>query len=277
MTAKKHLVLIHGTWSNNEVWKQVAEEFRQRGFTVHTPVLRHHELPAIEGAKYVGNISLLDYINDLCAFVSSLDAPPILVGHSLGGFLAQHVAARCQHRALVLLSPAPVPPIFGVYPWALFIFASYFLRWGFWRKPMLPPSWLVWKLAIANEQPLHIQQESLLAASADSGRSYFELIFWFLDKRRVARLDSKKIKSPVLVLGGENDRTINPRIARQTAALYARSSYAEIPSCGHMMIIGQPVSKVMQHIDRWLNEFGLAQQGAAPDPHASASLRRGVG
>lgn len=142
---------------------------------------------------------------------------------------------------------------------------------------MLPPSWLVWKLAIANEQPLHIQQESLLAASADSGRSYFELIFWFLDKRRVARLDSKKIKSPVLVLGGENDRTINPRIARQTAALYARSSYAEIPSCGHMMIIGQPVSKVMQHIDRWLNEFGLAQQGAAPDPHASASLRRGVG
>lgn len=252
MTAKNHLVLIHGTWVNDRIWKQMADEFRQRGFTVHTPVLRYHELSVIDSAKHLGNVSLLEYIDDLCAFVHALDEPPILVGHSLGGFLAQHVAARCQHRGLVLLSPAPIPPIFGVYPWALFIFARYFLRWGFWRKSMLPPSWSVWKSAIGNEQPLHIQQEQLKSTCADSGRAYFELVFWFLDKHRVARLDPKVIKAPVLVFGGEKDRTINPRISRQTAALYEQGSYVEIPSCGHMMIVGRPVDTIMQHIDTWV-------------------------
>ena len=45
--------------------------------------------------------------------IAGLDAPPILVGHSMGGLLAQMLAARRDVAALILLAPsAPwgVPP-----------------------------------------------------------------------------------------------------------------------------------------------------------------------
>ncbi|PJE43122.1 MAG: alpha/beta hydrolase [Pseudomonas sp.] len=252
MNCHNHIVLIHGTWANDQIWRQMADEFRCRGFTVHTPVLRHHDLPLEEGALLIGNVGLQDYVDDLCTFVQSLDSVPIIVGHSLGGLLAQLVAARCRHKALVLLAPGPIPPIFGAYPWALRIFARYFLRWGFWRKPLFPPNWKTWEKGIANRQPLIIQREHFSQLCADSGRVYFQMVFWFLDRNHAARLDPKEICAPVLVLCGEDDRTVNPRIARQTAALYRNGRYVELPSCGHLLIVGRYVEAVMCHIDRWL-------------------------
>ena len=37
----------------------------------------------------VASLSLRDYTDDLVAFVNSLDSPPLLIGHSMGGLLAQ--------------------------------------------------------------------------------------------------------------------------------------------------------------------------------------------
>lgn len=120
---------------------------------------------------------------------------------------------------------------------------------------MLPPSMWIWKAAIANGHPAKLQEETLNAASCDSGRSYFELILWFLDTRRAAYLEPKKIQTPVLVFGGENDRTVNPRIAKRTAELYPKGVYLEIPLTGHLMIVGEPCADIMGNIDRWLSEL----------------------
>ena len=93
----KHVVLIHGTWLRGDSWVDTRAEFEQRGYTVYTPTLRFHDLPFEEGAKKVGPVSLRDYADDLVALVESLDSPPLLIGHSLGGLVAQLVAARTQH------------------------------------------------------------------------------------------------------------------------------------------------------------------------------------
>ncbi|KZS60640.1 hypothetical protein A4G26_11425 [Mycobacterium kansasii] len=46
----EHVVLIHGVWGTADGWAPARAAFEQRGFTVHTPTLRHHELPLQEGA-----------------------------------------------------------------------------------------------------------------------------------------------------------------------------------------------------------------------------------
>jgi Alpha/beta hydrolase family len=78
----KHVVLIHGSWSRGEQLAPARAAFEERGYTAHTPTLRHHELPSHEGAMKVASLSLRDYTDDLVAFVNSLDSPPLLVGHS---------------------------------------------------------------------------------------------------------------------------------------------------------------------------------------------------
>ena len=91
MADTKHVVLIHGSWGRGELWASARAAFEERGYTAHTPTLRHHELPLHEGAMKIASLSLRDYTDDLVAFVTSLASPPLLVGHSMGGLLAQLV------------------------------------------------------------------------------------------------------------------------------------------------------------------------------------------
>jgi nucleotide-binding universal stress UspA family protein len=113
MADTKHVVLIHGSWSRGEQLAPARTAFEERGYTAHTPTLRHHELPMQEGAMKIASLSLRDYTDDLVTFVNSLDCPPLLIGHSTGGLLAQLVAARTRHAGLVAACPAPAVGILG--------------------------------------------------------------------------------------------------------------------------------------------------------------------
>jgi len=54
----------------------------------------------------LGTTSLLDYAEDIENEIRKLDAKPIIMGHSMGGLLAQILGSRGLARALVLLTPA---------------------------------------------------------------------------------------------------------------------------------------------------------------------------
>lgn len=49
MSDTNDVVLIHGSRSRGEQWTPARGAFEERGYTVHTPTLRHHELPLHEG------------------------------------------------------------------------------------------------------------------------------------------------------------------------------------------------------------------------------------
>lgn len=49
-----------------------------------------------------------EYTDDLVALVDSLESPPLVVGLSLGGLLAQLVATRTLHAGVV--AACPIPP-----------------------------------------------------------------------------------------------------------------------------------------------------------------------
>lgn len=100
----KHIVLIHGTWCNGNVWGEFATDLEKLGFTVHTPSLRYHDLPYDEAFEKVGAVSLTDYVDDLVALVESLPETPILLGHSLGCLLAQLVAERVTVEGMILMT-----------------------------------------------------------------------------------------------------------------------------------------------------------------------------
>ncbi|MDT5303453.1 MAG: hypothetical protein QOG79_6768 [Mycobacterium sp.] len=140
MTDNKHVVLIHGAWSRGEQLALVRGAFEERGYTAHTPTLRHHELALNEGAAKIASLSLRDYTDDLVSFVNSLDSPPLLVGHSMGGLVAQLVAARTRHTGLVAACPGSVAGIFGTTPTNLRMSLPSFLQLRPWAKPVYPPT-----------------------------------------------------------------------------------------------------------------------------------------
>src|SRR6516165_6884949 len=111
----RDVVLIHGASEVGEHLTEMRHHFEQRDWTVHTPTLRHHDENAPDQAKLVGGVSLREYVADLTDLTRTLDTP-LIGGFSLGGLIAQLVAARTPHRGLFCLAPSPAPGMRGPLP-----------------------------------------------------------------------------------------------------------------------------------------------------------------
>jgi pimeloyl-ACP methyl ester carboxylesterase len=252
MADTKHVLLIHGTWLRGDSWADTRAAFEQRGYTVHTPTLRFHDLPLDEGAKKVGSVSLRDYADDFVGLVESLDSAPLLLGHSLGGLIAQLVAARVPHAGLVAACTAPAAGVFAMYPSTARIFGLHYLKGRPWDKPLHPASWKVFRSYISNTHSDSEARDIYAGLVCDSGRVYCEMVFPWLDRAKAATVDFAAITTPVLTIGAEDDRTVNPRVPRTTASRYRQGSYVEIPRSDHLVFVGESLPATMSRIDDWM-------------------------
>jgi pimeloyl-ACP methyl ester carboxylesterase len=252
MTDTKHVVLIHGNWSRGEQLAAARSAFEERGYTAHTPTLRHHELPINDGAMQIASLSLRDYTDDLVKFVNTLDSPPLLVGHSMGGLLAQLVAARTRHTGLVAACPAPAPGINASTPANRRMARPYFLRLRPWAKPVRPPNFEQFREWVANTQTEDTAREIHDGLVCESGRAQCEVLLSALKLSKVTAVDYAAVTTPVLVIGGECDRIVPPKAVRETAARYRRGTAIELAQSDHMMFSGAALAVTMGHIDDWI-------------------------
>ena len=255
MADTKQVVLIHGTWARGDSWGPARAAFEERGYTVHTPTLRHHELPLQEGAMKIAPLSMRDYTDDLVALTDSLDSPPLIVGLSLGGLLAQLVAARTRHAGVVAACPIPaagfIPNPTAVRN-AVTLVGRHFLQPRPWAKPLYPPTWERFRRSVANAQTEETAREFFADLVCESGRAYCEAAFPYLDRGKATTVNFAAVTTPVLVIRGEHDRGIPPQVAPWTAARYQRGTYVEVPRADHLVFFGEALPVTMGHIDDWI-------------------------
>ena len=108
---KNPVLMIHGAFCGPWSLEGLQQKFQDAGYAVTAPCLRFHDQAPPPAA--LGTTGLADYGADLEQEIKHMDAPPIVVGHSMGGLLALQLASRVPVRALILLAPsAPwgIPP-----------------------------------------------------------------------------------------------------------------------------------------------------------------------
>ncbi|MEM6105916.1 alpha/beta fold hydrolase [Mycobacterium sp. 050272] len=267
MSEARHVVLIHGNWSRGEQLAGLRTAFDERGFIAHAPTLRHHELPIREGARKIASLRLRDYVDDLLAFVGSLETPPLLVGHSMGGLIAQLVAARTPHIGLVAACPAPAAGIAGSTPANRRMSMPWFLRPRAWAKPVPPPTYERFRAWIANTQSEDTAREIFDGLVCDSGRAQWEMLLATLKLSKTTLVDAAAVDTPVLVLGGEYDLIVPERVLQQTAAQYQHADVVLIPNSDHMVFSGSCLPITMRYIDEWLanNQLQPMRGTTSPD------------
>lgn len=256
MSDTRHVVLIHGAWARGDSWGPARTAFEARGYTVHTPTLRHHEMPLHEGAMRIAPLSVRDYTDDLVELVDSLDSPPLIVGLSLGGLLAQLVAVRTRHAGVVAACTIGAAGIVAATPTALrgvgSIYGGHFLRPRPRAKPLYPPTWERFRRWIANAQTEDVAREIFADLACESGRAFWEIFYPFLDRGKATAVNFAAVTTPVLVIRGECDRVVPPQIAPKTATRYHRGTYVEIPRSGHLAFSGAALPVTMGRIDDWI-------------------------
>jgi pimeloyl-ACP methyl ester carboxylesterase len=255
MSDAKHVVLIHGTWCRGDSWAPARAAFEERGYTVHTPTLRHHELPLPEGAMKIAPLSMRDYTDDLVALVDSLNSPPLIVGLSLGGLLAQLVAVRTRHAGVVTACPSPAARIIvnpATLRGAVRLLGRHYLQPRPWAKPLYPPPWQRFRRWIANAQAEEVAREVFADLVCESGRAYCEIGLPYLDRGKATAVNFAAVTTPVLVIKAEYDRITPTGVVRQTAARYQHSTQVEIPRSDHLVFFGEALPVTMGHIDDWI-------------------------
>lgn len=252
MGGTKHVVLIHGSFSRGEQLAPARAAFEERGYTAHTPTLRHHELPAHEGAAKVASLSLRDYADDLVALVNSLDSQPLLVGHSMGGLVAQLVAARTRPAGVVAACPGPVAGTTGGTLTSLRMTLPHVLHPRSWNKPWRPPTFEQSRRWIANTHTEDSAREMYDGFVCESGRYLWELLLAVPRLSKVTVVDFAAVTAPVLVIGAEYDRIVSAGVVRRTAARYQHGSCVEIPRSDHMVFSGAALPITMSYIDNWM-------------------------
>ena len=82
------ILFVHGAWHGAWCWDEhFLDYFSEKGFAAHALSLRGHG--SSEGRERLRRVRLRDFLEDVAAVAELLPAPPILVGHSMGGFVIQ--------------------------------------------------------------------------------------------------------------------------------------------------------------------------------------------
>lgn len=245
------VVLIHGMWCTGANLLRVAASLRARGFECHVPDLPAHEV-GVRHAE-VGDLSLTDYLRFLEHYIGERQfrQPPILLGHSMGGLLAQLLAPRVNAFALVLLTPASPAGINAIRLAPLAAFSGVLSRPGFWHKPHRPGLARA-RRSVFNGLPAQKQNELHGSMVEESGRALFEIALWQLDRNHASRIDPANVRCPVYVVSAGRDRLTPAAVVRKVAARYDNSTLRYYPGRSHWVIDDEETDEMGGEIAGWL-------------------------
>jgi pimeloyl-ACP methyl ester carboxylesterase len=249
------IFMIHGMWGGPWCWENYKPYFEGLGYRCVTATLRLHNVrPTDPPDPRLGTTSLLDYAADLEQEIRQLGVKPIVMGHSMGGLLAQIVGSRVDPKALILLTPGAPAGILALTPSVLRSFLSGMSRWGFWKKPMRQ-TYGEAVYSMMHLMPPDEQRRTYDRFVYESGRAASENGFWLFDARRAAAVDESKVTCPVLVVAGAQDRITPASVVRQVARKYgAGSTYKEFPNHAHSVLSEPGWQEVAQCAADWLKQ-----------------------
>lgn len=242
------LLFVHGAFSCARIWAPYFLPFFARhGYLAHALSLRGHG--ASPGRERLACTRMRHYVADVAQAIDWLGIPPVLVGTSMGGLVAQKCLQRCPVAALVLLASGPP---YGVLPSMLHMAM---------RHPLLLRDMLLMQWRGPNAATLAGARRALFREetsdeyirthlpNAEPESQWVLLDMLGVDLPRVIRPPA----IPVLVLGAERDAFITPTAVELTAQRYGTK--AEIfPGMPHAMMLDRDWGRVAGRMLEWLHQ-----------------------
>ncbi len=250
------IFMIHGMWGGPWYWVNYRRVFETEGYRCVATTLPYHDIdPRGVPDPQLGRASLLEYAEALEREIRQLDVKPIVMGHSMGGLLAQILGSRGLAKALVLLTPASPAGIMALTPSVIRSFWTVQTTWGFWRKPMRQ-TFDEAVYSMLHLLPTREQKEIYDRFVYESGRAAFEIGYWLFDSTGASRVDESKVTCPVLVVAGAKDRITPASVVRRVAKKYkVVSTYKEFDDHAHWVVAEPRWQDVAEYVAGWLRQL----------------------
>jgi pimeloyl-ACP methyl ester carboxylesterase len=245
------LLFVHGKWHGAWCWDEhFLPYFASHGYDCTALSLRGHA--GSEGREKLRWSSIAEYVSDVEQVAGQFDAPPVIIAHSMGGFITQkYLEKHHEHPAAVLLTP--VPPT-GLWPSTFVILKErpFVILKSLASLSLYPvvetPEVTRWSL-FSDDFPTELLEKYHAIMQDESFRSY-------LDELGLNLVHTKRVKTPLLVIGAENDAVIKHWMVRRTANLYGTQAVI-FPDMAHDVMLETGWERVAETILKWLDERGL--------------------
>lgn len=244
------LLFVHGAWHAAWCWDEnFLGYFADHGYRALAVSFRGHGASSTD--KPLRTCSVEDYVEDIRSVADELPVAPVVIGHSMGGLIVQKYLEDSPAPAGVLMASIPPQGNYG---------SS--LRW------LRNHPWHAIKMAVTGKALPYINtpalarekffseatpEDSVLECAArlqeDSARVSVDCLMLNLPH-------PKRVTTPLLVLGAEEDGAHTRKEVRATARAYGTEAEF-FPGMGHNMMLEPGWEAVAERIHNWLGARGL--------------------
>ncbi len=255
-------VFVHGLWLHATSWQPWLDLFAERGYDPIAPGWPY-EPPTIEEAREqpeaVAGLGIEKVADHYAGIIEGLSEPPVIIGHSFGGLIAQKLLGRNLAAAAVAIDPAQIRGV-RVLPLAQLRSAAAVLGNPANRKKAVSLTEAQFRYGFGNAVS---QDESDVLFERwtipSPARPLFEASAANFVSHSPAAVDTHNARrGPLLLISGGKDHTVPDATTRSTFKQYRHSSAVtelkQFPDRGHSLVVDSGWKEIADASLTWLDE-----------------------
>jgi pimeloyl-ACP methyl ester carboxylesterase len=257
------VVFVHGAFTGAWCWNEhFLTYFADMGFETISFSLRGH---GGSGGRDIRSLaSIDDYVDDLETVVDTLGQKPILIGHSMGGYVVQKYLEKHTAHAAILMASVPPEGLLASNAMMAFSQPDLFLQM-FWLQAIGPHTLLRDRLGRA-----------MLSSdvATDEGMIYFGRLETESHRALLDMAGANPVFlsptdiPPMLVIGAKNDEIVPSEIVQHTATRYGADCIL-VDHIAHAMMLDARWQTAADAVLGWMKE-NLADKTEKPGKQNAA-------
>ncbi|KZB68227.1 alpha/beta hydrolase [Thalassospira lucentensis] len=251
---KTPVVFVHGAFTGAWCWNEhFLTWFADQGFETISFSLRGHG--GSGGRELRSLASIDDYVEDLETVVDTLCQKPILIGHSMGGYIIQKYLEKHKATAAVLMASVPPEGLLASNTMMAMAQPDLYLQM-FWLQAIGPHTLLRDRLGRAMLSPDIAEDEGMIyfgRLETESHRALMDMMGGnpvFLSQTDLP---------PMLAIGARNDEIIQSEVVNHTARRL-RADCVLLYNIAHAMMLDANWEKAASSIVEWLEKHVIEKQ-----------------
>ncbi|MEO6116738.1 MAG: alpha/beta hydrolase [Pseudolysinimonas sp.] len=244
-SGKTPVVFIHGLWLLSSSWQPWRELFEAEGYATIAPSWPDDPATVEESLKdpdtFAGK-TVKQVTDHYAEAIDKLTGPPVLIGHSFGGLIAQKLAGEGKADVTVAIDPAQFQGVTALPPEALKSGAPALLKFNHTKHGVTLTQEQFnygWANAVSDDEAKHLYETFHVPGS---GLPIFQAATAnfnpFAETKVITDNDDR---GPLLLIAGAEDHTVPQAVVENEYKIQQKNvgdtEIAVIPGRGHSLII----------------------------------------
>ncbi|WP_328752725.1 alpha/beta hydrolase [Streptomyces sp. NBC_00285] len=265
MTAPIPVYFIHGLWLHSTSWQPWVDLFRQEGYEPSAPGWPGDPDTVAEARanpESIADHGIDDVVEHYAALIAELPAPPVLIGHSFGGMIAQKLLGQNRAAAAVAIDAAQIKGVLPLPLSALKATLPVFRNPANKRRAVSLSAEqfrFAFGNAVSEEESAALYERWTIPAP---GKPLYEAASANFNPHSPAKVATENSgRGPLLLISGGKDHTVPETVTRATLKQYRHSDAVTdiigFPDRGHSLTIDGGWREVAETVLTWLGRQNL--------------------